>query len=119
MALAAVVFLCLSGCSKQNAAAKFDLWRAEELYAKAYRLKFKKVSSEDRISLYRESCDYFFKAHQGDPTIFTLNRIWSAREACKWAENEERVEQFSRFEEKYSGEHPIEDEFGDDMPLIF
>lgn len=113
LAMTAFLFVFISGCSKEEIKAKVLMFRAEEHYSKAYRLKFKKDAKDKRVLFYGKACKDFARAYELDEEVFTLGRIWSAEEACKWVEDWDRADRFTIFEEEYSLAHPTEAEYGD------
>lgn len=113
ISLFSVLLLAVSGCSKQDIMAKFQVFRAEEELSKAVMLKEKKVAYEQRVPLYNKACTFFKDAFETDPAVFTLNRIEEAMDACWRAGNKENEELFRTFEAQYAMAHPQEYEHGD------
>ena len=103
----------VSGCSKQDILAKFQVFRAEEELSKAVLLKEKKVPHDQRVPLYAKACNFFKDAFDTDPGVFTVNRIEEAMDACWRAGNKENEELFRIFEAQYAQAHPQEYEHGD------
>lgn len=110
-----ILFLS-SGCTpsvKDFVMARIWMFKAENTYAKAYSLKFKKVPYEKRLPYYREACGYFYRAYELDSGAFTLNRIHEGTDSCWRVEDKEKEEIFTLFEESYAQAHPKEYEYGD------
>lgn len=93
------------------------MFKAENAFDKAHKLRVKKIPYATRLKYYKDACDWFWAAYQRDPKIFTLYRIESAVEACLRVENKEAEKVFRAFEEKYAQEHPVEVEYGDAFPM--
>jgi hypothetical protein len=114
----AVILACL-GCSKTYWLAKIHLVRAENAYSKAYALRLdKKVSPEERLTLYRQACVDFSSAYRHDAGAFTLYRIECAADACLRVEDFKAVESFRAFAEEYAQSHPQEVQYGDVGPWM-
>lgn len=92
----------------------FYIARADDAFARGASLGVKKgVSPEQRLKHYRRACADFTTAFQMDRSVFTLNRILSATEACARVENYQAEAQFAEFADLYAKEHPDEVEYGD------
>ena len=111
------MLLAASGCGKNFWKAKVHLLKAEDDYSKAYQLKYKKVPYEMRLKYYGSACRHYKKVYHSNSSLFTLNRIWEAADACFRIEDLEGREEFLEFEEKYVKEHPTEAEYGDAVPI--
>lgn len=101
------------GCSKRNWTAKIYVVMAENKMDSAQQLKAKKVPYEERMKYYRKACNHFSRAYESDRTVFTLNRIEAAVDACWRAQESDKEETFKAFELQYAKEHPREYEYGD------
>lgn len=112
LVLAAAV--ACSGCSQEYWAALIEMGQAEGAFQKGAALAAKKgIRPEERLKHYREACAHFKKALERDQSIFTLNRILSAAEACARVEDHVGEQIFSDFSDRYVREHPNEAEYGD------
>ena len=76
-------------------------------------LKSQKATYEEQLPHYRQSCSYFLKAYELNPSIFTLTRIQQAGDACWRAEDIPNRDKFRDYEEEYAKKHPVENEYGD------
>ena len=94
---------------------KIEMLKAENAYTKATNLKSKKVAYEIRLEHYRRACRFFDKAYEMNPGIFTLTRIEEALDSCWRAGDTGTQDKFRSFSEKYSKEHPVENEYGDSL----
>ncbi len=116
MLIRIVLFLVMGffgGCSKRNWTAKIYIVLAENGIDRVHQLKARKVPYEERIKYYRGACHHFSKAYEEDRTVFTLNRIEIAADACWRAQELDKEEMFKAFELQYAKEHPQEYEYGD------
>lgn len=114
-----IIFI-LTGCGQANnfIAARVQMFKAENAYAKAFSLKSKRVPYEQRIPYYRVACDLFYKAYQMDSGTFTLSRIHDATDSCWRVDDQEKEDIFAFFGDAYAKEHPKEFEYGDtDAPI--
>lgn len=109
--------LFAAGCSRESWQAKIYIVKAENASMKGYALRIKKVPSEERLKYYRVSCAYFLKAYDLAPSIFTLQRIEMAADACLRVKDYDGEAIFQAFAEKYVAEHPTESEYGDAVPI--
>ncbi len=103
----------LAGCSPNNWIARFYIVQAESKMDKAGNLKSHKTPFEKRVAYYAQACDYFSRAYERNPEVFSLARIESAADCCWKAGNEVQEELFRQFEEVYIKNHPQEYEYGD------
>lgn len=103
----------LSGCSPNNWMARFYIFKAESSMDKAGNLKSHKIPFEKRISYYAQACDFFSKAYERNPEVFTLSRIEAAADACWKANQTNQEDLFRQFEAVYIKSHPQEFEYGD------
>lgn len=109
-----VIFaLLMTGCMKSSWVAKYYMVKAENSYERAHEIRAKKELNEKRKKLYHDACKYFAKAYQFDPKLFTLNRLYSASDACLRVGDSEEARQFRKIEEEYVRTHPKEAEYGE------
>lgn len=113
MAFLAACLTLLSGCTPNNWIAKFYIFQAESRVDEAGNLKSHKIPFEKRISFYAQACDYFAKAYERNPEVFTLSRIETAADSCWKANQPNQEDLFRQFEEVYIKNHPQEFEYGD------
>ena len=106
------------GCSKEQLLGKYYMAKAENAYNKAHALRVKNIPIEERLKIYRQAHDYFFKAYRIDPKGFNLNLIESAHDTCLRIQDRQGAEIFERFAQEYSKKHPTEVEYGDATPLV-
>lgn len=108
-----VLLFILSGCSKGYLLARWHLIQAEDAFAKAYALRVKEESSEERMEYYRKAREHFLNAYEYDKGAFTLNVINAAADTCLRLEDQAGVKLFQEFAEEYTAAHPKEAEYGD------
>lgn len=103
----------LPACSKMTWLGRYYMVRAENAFEKAHALRTQKGAEEVRMKQYRIACQSFAKAYETNPELFTLNRIYSAMDACLRTKDSENEKKFREFEEAYAREHPKEVEYGE------
>ena len=110
-----VITLFFSACTKQAWLAKTFIVKGEEAFSKAHAMRVRKddAHSKVRANYYRKACGYFSKAYDTNPSVFTLNRIEEAIDACLRIQDSKHEEIFRAFEEEYVRTHPDEAKYGD------
>jgi len=103
----------LPACSKLSWMAEYYMVKAENAFEEAHALRIKKGAENERMKQYRIACKSFAKAHEYHPELFTLNRIYSAMDACMRTGDSENETKFREFEEAYARQHPKEVEYGE------
>lgn len=111
--LLSVLLMIVSGCSKENFMAKIHVFKAENALTKAASLKEKRAAYGDRVPLYKMACLEFKSAFDSDPSVFTINRIEEAMDACWRSGDKDNEDVFRVFEGQYAQAHPQEYEHGD------
>lgn len=109
-----ILFLALTlcGCSRENLAARLDLFKAEQTFWKAEQLKSHRVSFERRKPIYSEACTLYVKVLDRAPGIFNAGKLEEARTSCFNAEQFELVKKLENFSAAYCEKHPKECEYG-------